>query len=138
LLHNKNANKIAIDEDGIFKFNDKKGNVLYYQDKIFKKVEWLALVIIGNKGLIFVVNRNGKKTVTRSAWMVNQNGYVDNAKANMLVRNGLIHTTDITVNDETFEATCTVGGLKIHKTLKRTNRYVPVLFLDTLKVSTIE
>lgn len=138
LLHNKNANRLALDKDGIFKFNDKKGNTLYYQDKIFKGVEWLALVILGNKGLIFVVNRHGNKSVTRSAWMVNQNGYIDNNRAKVLVNNGLIHTTDITVNDETFEATCTVSGLKVHKTKKKANRYVPVLFLDTLKVSTIE
>lgn len=138
LLHNKNFNRLALDKDGIFKFSDKKGNTLYYQDKIFKGVEWLALVIIGNKGLIFVVNRHGNKNVTRTAWMVNDGGYVDNRKAELLVKNGLIHTTVITANNETFEATCTVGGLKIHKTQKKANRYVPVLFLDTLKVSTIE
>lgn len=138
LLHNKNFNRLALDKDGIFKFNDKKGNTLYYQDKIFKGVEWLALVIIGNKGLIFAVNRHGNKNVTRTAWMVNDGGYVDNRKAELLVKNGLIHTTVITANNETFEATCTVGGLKIHKTQKKANRYVPVLFLDTLKVSTIE
>ena len=138
LLHNKNFNRLTLDKDGIFKFNDKKGNTLYYQDKIFKGVEWLALVIIGNKGLIFVVNRHGNKNVTRTAWMVNDGGYVDNRKAELLVKNGLIHTTVITANNETFEATCTVGGLKIHKTQKKANHYVPVLFLDTLKVSTIE
>ena len=138
LLQNKNANKLATDEDGIFKFADKSGNTLYYQDKIFKGVEYLALVIIGDKGLIFVVNRHGSKNVTRTAWMVNDNGYVDNSKAKILVNNGLIHTTDITVNDETFEATCTVGGLTVHKVVKKANRYVPVLFLDTLKISTLE
>ena len=138
LLHNKNYNRLALDKDGIFKFNDKRGNTLYYQDLIFKGVEWLALVIIGDKGLIFVVNRHGNKNVTRTAWMVNNGGYVDNRKASLLVKNGLIHTTVITANDETFEATCTVGGLKIHKVTKKANRYTPVLFLDTLKVSTIE
>lgn len=138
LLHNRNYKKLASDEDGIFKFNDKKGNTLYYQDKIFKGVEWLALVILGDKGLIFVVNRQGTKNTTRTAWMVNQNGYICDNKTKALVKNGLIHTTDITVNDETFEATCTVCGLKTHKTLKRSNRYTPVLFLDTLKVSTLD
>ena len=138
LLHNKNYNRLALDKDGIFKFNDKRGNTLYYQDLIFKGVEWLALVIIGDKGLIFVVNRHGNKNVTRTAWMVNNGGYVDNRKASLLVKNGLIHTTVITANDETFETTCTVGGLKIHKVTKKANRYTPVLFLDTLKVSTIE
>lgn len=138
LLHNKNYNRLGLDKDGIFKFNDKKGNTLYYQDKIFKGVEWLALVIVGTKGLIFVVNRHGNNNITRAAWMVNDGGYVDNRKASILVKNGLIHTTAITANNETFEATCTVGGLKVHKTIKKANRYVPVLFLDTLKVSTIE
>ena len=138
LLHNKNYNRLGLDKEGIFKFSDKKGNTLYYQDLIFKGVEWLALVVIGTKGLIFVVNRHGNKNVTRSAWMVNQNGYVDNNKAAALVKKGLIHTTVITANDESFEATCTVSGLKVHKTSKIANRYVPVLFLDTLKVSTIE
>ena len=138
LLRNKNAKKLALDKDGIFKFTDKEGNVLYYQDKIFCGVEYLALVILGDKGLIFVVNRHGNKNVTRTGWMVSDNGFVTDKQADTLVKNGLIHTTDITVNDETFEATCTVGGMKTHKTKKFANRYVPVLFLDTLKVSTLE
>ena len=138
LLKNKNSKKLSLDKEGIFKFNDKKGNVLYYQDKIFKGVEYLALVILGDKGLIFVVNRHGTKNVSKVAWMVNKKGYVNDSQAKTLVANGLIHTTDVTVNNETFEATCTVGSLKTHKTKKNTNRYVPVLFLDTLKVSTLE
>lgn len=138
LLHNKNYKKLSSDKDGVFYFEDKKGNTLYYQDKIFKGVEYLALVVIGSKGLIFVVNRHGKKDVSRIAWMMNDKGYITDARAKTVVKNGLIHTTDIVVNDETFEATCTVKSLKVHKTKKRTNRYVPVLFLDTLKVSTIE
>lgn len=138
LLKNKNFKKLSLDKEGIFRFNDKAGNQLYYQDKIFKGVEYLALVILGDKGLIYVVNRHGSKNVKRSAWMVNDNGYVNDNQAKLLVANGLIHTTTITANDETFEATCTVAGLKIHKTKKVLNRYTPVLFLDTLKVSTIE
>lgn len=138
LLHNKNAAKIALDADGIFKFNDKKGNTLYYQDKIFKGVEWLALVIVGTNGYIFVADRVGVTNTVRTAWMVNEGGYVTDNNARRLVTAGLIHTTDITVNDETFEATCTVGGLATHKTLKTVDRYIPVLYLDTLKVSTIE
>ena len=106
LLHNKNSKTLSSDKDGIFSFEDKKGNTLYYQDKIFKGIEYLALVILGNKGLIFVVNRNGNVDVERVAWMVNETGYVDDKRAATLVKNGLIHTTDITVNDETFEATC--------------------------------
>lgn len=138
LLHNKNYRMLAADENGIFSFEDKKGNTLYYQDKIFKKVEWLALVIIGNKGLIYVVNRHGTKTDDRVAWMVNDNGYITDAGAATLVKNGLIHTTDVTVNNETFEATAEVVGLKIRKITKTVNRYTPVLFLDTLKVTNIE
>jgi len=88
--------------------------------------------------LIFVVNRNGNTDVERVAWMINETGYVDNKRAEVLVKNGLIHTTDITVNDETFEATCTVKSLKVRKIAKKTNHYIPVLFLDTLKISTIE
>lgn len=138
LLKNKNAKRLDSDKDGIFQFEDKKGNILFYQDKIFIGVETLALVIIGNKGLIFVVNRYGTKNIEKVAWMINTNGYVTNSQAKTLVKNGLIHTVDVTVNDETFEATCTVGGFKIRKIEKRVNRYVPVLFLDTLKVSTLE
>lgn len=138
LLKNKNAKRLSSDTDGIFQFDDKKGNTLFYQDKIFAGVETLALVIIGNKGLIFVVNRYGTKNFEKVAWMINNNGYITNTQAKLLVKNGLIHTVDTTVNDETFEATCTVGGIKIRKVQKRVNRYVPVLFLDTLKVSTIE
>ena len=138
LLKNKNVKRLSSDTDGIFQFDDKKGNTLFYQDKIFAGVETLALVIIGNKGLIFVVNRYGTKNFEKVAWMINNNGYITNTQAKLLVKNGLIHTVDTTVNDETFEATCTVGGIKIRKIQKRVNRYVPVLFLDTLKVSTIE
>ena len=137
LLKNKNAKKLLLDEDGIFKFTDKKGNKLYYQDKIFAGIETLALVVIGDQGLIFVVNRNGGKNTSRVAWMVNDNGYLNDAKAKTVVNNGLIHTTFITANNETFEATCTVGSLKVHKTVKYAKQYIPVLFLDSLKVSTI-
>lgn len=138
LLRNKNYKNLIGDNDGIFTFEDKKGNTLYYQDKIFKGVERLALVILGNKGLIFVVNRFGTTDINRVAWMVNENGYVDDRRIKNLVKRGLIHTTDITANDETFEATCTVKNLSVRKITKRTNHYVPVLFLDTLKISTIE
>ena len=138
LLHNKNYRRLATDKDGIFSFEDKKGNTLYYQDKIFKGIEYLALVILGNKGLIFVVNRHGNTDVSRVAWMVNESGYVNDKVAASLVRNGLIHTTDITVKDETFEATCTVKSLKVRRIVKKTNHYIPVLYLDTLKISTIE
>lgn len=138
LLRNKNFKKLSLDKEGIFKFVDKAGNVLYYQDKIFKGIEYLALVVLGDKGLIFVVNRHGTQNIERVAWMINDKGYVTNSQAKLLVENGLIHTTDITVNDESFEATCTVDKMKIHKTKKMTNRYTPVLFLDTLKVSTLE
>lgn len=138
LLTNKNAKRLDTDKDGIFQFEDKKGNILYYQDRVFTGVETLALVIIGNKGLIFVVNRHGNKNIEKVAWMINTKGYVTNSQAKTLVKNGLIHTVDVTVNDETFEATCTVGQFKVRKTEKVVNRYVPVLFLDTLKVSTLE
>lgn len=135
LLHNKAYRNLITDEAGIFSFEDKKGNTLFYQDKIFKKVEWLALVIIGDKGLIYVVNRHGLKTNNRTAWMVNENGYISDASALTLVRNGLIHTTDLTVNDETFEATAEVVGLKVRKIVKKVDHYTPVLFLDTMKVT---
>lgn len=137
LLKNKNAKKLALDEEGIFEFLDKKGNRLYYQDKIFAGTEFLALVIVGTYGLIYVVNRNGNKDVEKVAWMVSDNGFVTDNNTKALVESGLIHTTEITVNGETFEATCTVKGIKIHKTVKKVKRYKPVLFLDTLKVSTL-
>ena len=137
LLKNKNAKKLALDEDGIFEFLDKAGNRLYYQDKIFAGTEFLALVIIGTSGLIFVANRNGKKDLTKVAWMITEGNFVNDNQAKQLVASGLIHTTEVTVNNETFEATCTVKGIKIHKTLKKVKRYKPVLFLDTLKVSTL-
>jgi hypothetical protein len=70
--------------------------------------------------------------------MINESGYINDKVAASLVRNGLIHTTDITVKDETFEATCTVKSLKIRRITKKTNHYIPVLYLDTLKISTIE
>ena len=72
------------------------------------------------------------------AWMVNENGYITSDDCVKVVDNGLIHVIDATILDESFDAVCTVSSLKVRKTQKRVNRYVPVLFLDTLKVSTIE
>ena len=138
LLHNRNYRRLTTDKEGIFTFLDKKGNKVYYQDRIFAGVEYLALVIIGTKGMIFVVNRHGESDVERIAWMISDNGFINDATAAVCVNNGLIHTTDITANNETFEATCAVKSLKVRTVTKTTNRYVPVLFLDTLKVSTIE
>ena len=138
LLTNVNYKKLSSDNLGIFQFKDKKGNLAYYQDETFAGIKNLAIVIIGNKGLVFVVNKNGIKKTEKIAWMVNEKGYITNAQAETIVNNGLIHTIDVTVNDETFEATCSVHSIKVRKIQKRVNRYVPVLFLDTLKVSTIE
>lgn len=138
LLKNINGRALAGDKVGIFEFYDKKGNRLYYQDKVFAGTPFLTLVVIGTFGLVFVVNRHCTKNVEKVAWMINDNGYITDGQAERIVKNGLIHTVDITVCDETFDATCTVGSIKIHRTKKNVLRYVPVLFLDTLKVSTLE
>lgn len=138
LLKNINGRALAGDKVGIFEFYDKKGNRLYYQDKVFAGTPFLTLVAIGTFGLVFVVNRHCAKNVEKVAWMINDNGYITDGQAERIVKNGLIHTVDITVCDETFDATCTVGSIKIHRTKKNVLRYVPVLFLDTLKVSTLE
>lgn len=137
LLKNKNAGRLESDKDGIFQFEDKSGNIVFYQDKIFAGKEALALVVVGNKGIIFVVNRYGTKAIDKIAWMVNTNGYITNDQAKTVVKSGIIHTVDVTVNSESVEATCTVSGLKLRKIDKTVNRYIPVLFLDTLKVSTL-
>lgn len=138
LLRNVDYKKLATDDKGIFTFTDRNGNTAYYQDTIFAGVEYLALVIIGTMGLIFKVDRHGTKKIEQIAWMVNENGYITDKQAEKIVANGLIHTVDVDVNDETFEATCTVSNIKVRKINKTVNRYVPVLFLDTLKVSTLE
>lgn len=138
LLTNVNMKKLNKDEYGLFWFTDRNGKKAYYQDPIFAKKEYLALVVIGTNGLIFTVGRNGVRSIEKIGWMVNENGYITNSQAESVVKNGVIHTVEVTVNDESFDATCTVSGLKIRKIQKRVNRYVPVLFLDTLKVSTIE
>ena len=138
LLRNVDYKKLSIDEKGIFTFTDRNGNTAYYQDTIFAGVEYLALVIVGTMGLIFKVDRHGTKKIEQIAWMVNENGYITDKQAEKIVANGLIHTVDVDVNDETFEATCTVSNIKVRKINKTVNRYVPVLFLDTLKVSTLE
>ncbi len=137
LLQNTNK-RLATDIDGIFKFTDRVGNTVNYKDAIFAGVEYLALVVIGTKGLIFKVDRHGTAKTEQIAWMMNENGYITDKQAEKIVANGLIHTVDIDKNDETFEATCSVASIKVRKIQKTVNRYVPVLFLDTLKVSTIE
>ena len=138
LLRNVDYKKLATDDKGVFSFTDRNGNTAYYKDTIFAGVEYLALVIIGTMGLIFKVDRHGTKKIEQIAWMVNENGYITDKQAEKIVANGLIHTVDVDVNDETFEATCTVSNIKVRKINKTVNRYVPVLFLDTLKVSTLE
>ena len=138
LLKNVNYKKLALDTVGIFSFTDRTGKTAYYKDAIFAGVEYLALVIIGTNGLIFKVDRHGIAKTEQIAWMINENGYITDKQAEKIVSNGIIHTIDIDKNDETFEATCSVSGLKVRKIQKTVNRYVPVLFLDTLKVSTIE
>lgn len=138
LLKNVNYKKLALDTVGIFSFTDRTGKTVYYKDAIFAGVEYLALVIIGTNGLIFKVDRHGIAKTEQIAWMINENGYITDKQAEKIVSNGIIHTIDIDRNDETFEATCSVSGLKVRKIQKTVNRYVPVLFLDTLKVSTIE
>lgn len=137
ILTNKAA-ALAKDTDGIFEFEDRMGNTLYYQDKIFAGVETLALVIIGNKGLIFVVNRWDNKTHDKVAWMVNDSGYITDSEAELLVKNGLIHTVTVTDYDESFDATCEVKSIKVRKVNKTVNHYIPVLYLDTLKITTID
>lgn len=138
LLRNVNYKKLSLDKAGTFSFTDRNGNTVYYRDSIFAGIEYLALVVIGTKGLIFRVGRHGVKKNEKIAWMINDNGYVTDKQAEKIVENGLIHTIDIDVEDETFEATCSVSGIKIRKITKQVSRYVPVLFLDTLKVSTLE
>lgn len=138
LLKNVSRRGLAGDKEGIFEFRDKKGNKLFYQDVVFAGTACLALVVIGNRGLIFVVDRNCNKNFTQTAWMVNDNGYLTDKQAERIVKNGLIHTVTVTACDESFDATCTVASIKVRKTKKNVLRYVPVLFLDTLKVSTLE
>lgn len=138
ILKNVNSRMLAVDKAGIFEFYDKKGNRLYYQDKVFAGTKTLALVTIGSMGLIFVVEKYGTKNINKIAWMVKDHGYITDKQATRIVKNGLIHTVDITVCDETFDATCTVGAIKVRKIKKNVLHYVPVLFLDTLKVSTLE
>lgn len=138
ILHNVNYKKLNTETAGVFEFINNEGQKNYYKDDIFAGTEYLALVVIGASGLIFKVGRHGTKKIEKIAWMVNENGYLTNSICERIVDNGLIHTGEVTVNDETFEATCAVSGLKVRKTQKRVNRYVPVLFLDTLKVSTLE
>lgn len=138
LLKNVNGRALAMDKVGIFEFYDKKGNRLYYQDKVFAGTAFLALVVIGSFGLVFVVERHGNKNIKKTAWMINENGYITDKQAERIVKNGLIHTVDVTVCDESFDATCTVGSIKVRRTKKNVLQYTPVLFLDTLKVSTLE
>lgn len=139
LLRNVNYKKLSQDTEGKFKFISKiTKEEFIYTDDIFAGVEYLALVILGNNGIIFRVGRHGERRIEKMAWMVNENGYPTSDDCVKVVDNGLIHVIDATILDESFDAVCTASSLKVRKTQKRVNRYVPVLFFDTLKVSTIE
>lgn len=138
LLTNVNKNMLDSDTKGIFEFYDKAGNRVNYQDKVFAGTKYLALVVIGQSGLVFVANRHCKKNTDRIAWMVGNKGYITDKQGEAIVKHGLIHTVSITECDESFDATCTVKSIKIRKVKKNVMQYTPVLYLDTLKVSTIE
>lgn len=134
ILKNTAAAGLARDEAGVFEFYDKKGNKLFYKDAIFARKETLALVTIGNYGLIFVVNRYGNKEIKKTAWVMNDNGYITDKQAKKIVNNGLIHTIEIT-NGDAFSATCTVKDITICRFEKETTTYIPCLYFDTLKTT---
>lgn len=138
LLKNREYRNLAIDKTGLFSFEDKKGNVVYYRDPIFKGKEYLALTIIGDKGLIFVANKAGKQTNSKLAWMIKETSFITDSQAKTLTEKGIIHTVPLNINGELVDCTCTVSEFKIKKINKPSIKYIPVLFLDTLKVSTIE
>lgn len=138
ILHNTHSHALASDISGMFEFTDLMGNKCYYKDKVFIGKEYLALVVIGNAALVFVLNRHGLRKIERVGWMVNENGYVNNTQCERIVKNGVIHTIGVTIEDETFDATCNLSNMTVKKIKKRVLKYTPVLFLDTLKVSTLE
>lgn len=138
ILHNTHSYALSSDISGMFEFTDLMGNKCYYKDKVFVGKEYLALVVIGNAALVFVLNRHGLRKIERVGWMVNENGYINNTQCERIVKNGVIHTIGVTIEDETFDATCNLSNMAIKKIKKRVLKYTPVLFLDTLKVSTLE
>ena len=68
--------------------------------------------------------------------MVSDGDFVSDKAAQSLVANGLIHTTTITVNNETFEATCAVKKLTVRKTKKIANRQVEIFIIIFLEIKT--
>lgn len=138
ILHNTHSYALSSDISGMFEFTDLMGNKCYYKDKVFVGKEYLALVVIGNAALVFVLNRHGLRKIERVGWMVNENGYINNIQCERIVKNGVIHTIGVTIEDETFDATCNLSNMAVKKIKKRVLKYTPVLFLDTLKVSTLE
>lgn len=138
LLRNVNYKSLDTDTSGNFKFTSRTGETVYYHDKVFMGTEYLALVVVGTNGIVFKVGRCGTKSIEKVAWMVNTNGYVTDAQAKTLVNNGIIHLVEVDVDNETFDAVCTLDKMSVRKFKKTVLRYVPVLFLDTLKISTIE
>lgn len=138
ILHNTHSYALSSDISGMFEFTDLMGNKCYYKDKVFVGKEYLALVVIGNAALVFVLNRHGLRKIERVGWLVNENGYINNTQCERIVKNGVIHTIGVTVEDETFDATCNLSAMSVKKIKKRVLKYTPVLFLDTLKVSTLE
>lgn len=138
ILHNTHSYALSSDISGMFEFTDLMGNKCYYKDKVFVGKEYLALVVIGNAALVFVLNRHGLRKIERVGWMVNENGYINNTQCERIVKNGVIHTIGVTIEDETFDATCNLSSMAVKKIKKRVLKYTPVLFLDTLKVSTLE
>lgn len=138
LLRNREYRNLAIDTTGLFTFEDKKGNVVYYRDPIFKGKEYLALTVIGDKGLIFVANKVGKQTNSKLAWMIKETSFINDTQAKTIVDKGVIHTVPLNINGELVDCTCTISNFVTKKINKASIKYVPVLFLDSLKISTLE
>ena len=67
LLRNVNYKKLSQDTEGRFKFISKiTKEEFIYKDDIFAGVEYLALVILGNNGIIFRVGRHGERRIEKN------------------------------------------------------------------------
>jgi len=136
----RNLNSSALLTDTAGEFGIAIGGTKYvYTDAALKGVEYIALVIVGTKAGIFEVPYYSITSVNTIGWLVSIAGFLTDAECADLADNHIIHTGYLNVlNLGTITVSYEMTALKIKKTIKIVNRYTPVLFLDTLKVSTLE
>ena len=138
VLRNLNSSALLTDTAGEFGITI-GGTKYVYTDATLKGIEYIALVVVGTKAGIFEAPYYSTSTVNTIGWLVSSSGFLTDAECAAFADDRIIHTGFI--NEKTLGSIVVsyeMTKLMIKKTIKTVNRYTPVLYLDTMKVTTLE